>query len=252
MTCEFVWQGVVHKADLSDPVDLSIPLAADGQPNPSAWYVPPPSMTPVRGDGFVGAVVEGGSVNFRNISFNPHGHGTHTECMGHITPVVHPVDPLFRNRPAFFPCAVLTVQPQQLGGDWVVKPDALDAMAELQWPPALVIRTLPNDPSKTTQNWSNTNPPYLSAEVTQQLATHGVQHLLIDLPSVDREVDGGRLEAHHAFWGLPNNLRPSSTITEMVYTPQNVSDGMWLLHLGVAPFMNDASPSRPVLYPVIA
>ena len=34
---------------------------------------------------WVGDVKQGGSVNFRNISFNPHGNGTHTECVGHIS-----------------------------------------------------------------------------------------------------------------------------------------------------------------------
>ena len=52
---------------------------------------------------------------------------------------------------------------------------------------------------------------------------------LVDLPSVDREVDGGRLEAHHAFWGLPDNPRHHCTITELVYVPSNAPDGMYLL-----------------------
>ena len=54
----------------------------------SAWYVDPMSdiQRPYETDeGFTGSVAEGGSVNFRNIAFNPHGNGTHTECLGHIT-----------------------------------------------------------------------------------------------------------------------------------------------------------------------
>ena len=86
----------------------------------------------------------------------------------------------------------------------------------------------------------------------RRLVENGVEHILVDLPSVDREVDGGRLEAHRAFWGLPNDPRPGCTITELVYVPQNAPDGMYLLHLGVAPFVNDASPSRPVLFPLEA
>ena len=34
---------------------------------------------------WVASVQEGASVNFNNIAFNPHAHGTHTECVGHIT-----------------------------------------------------------------------------------------------------------------------------------------------------------------------
>ena len=57
--------------------DLSVPLV-DGEGNLRAWYVDPPVFEPVRANGFIGSVAEGGAVNFRNIFFNPHGHGTHT------------------------------------------------------------------------------------------------------------------------------------------------------------------------------
>ena len=62
---------------LNEGIDCSIPLSASEQ-NPRAWYVDQPVIEPVRGNGWVGAVAEGGSVNFRNVFFNPHGHGTHT------------------------------------------------------------------------------------------------------------------------------------------------------------------------------
>ncbi len=73
--------GVEYKADLNQPLDISIPLSPDG---PRAWYVDPMTIEPVRTDRFTGSVAEGGDVNFRNIFFNPHGHGTHTESVGHI------------------------------------------------------------------------------------------------------------------------------------------------------------------------
>ena len=252
MHCDFSWGAHTYRADLSRGIDLSIPLAANGHPNPSAWYVEPAEMTPVKGDEFVGSVELGGSVNFRNITFNPHGHGTHTECLGHITPKIHAVDPLFRNKRGHFPCAVLTVTPESRAGDLIIDKQALDALEGNPWPEALVVRSLPNDVSKRHRNWSNTNPPYFTVGFMLRLVEHGVKHILVDLPSVDREVDGGRLEAHHAFWGLPNHPRPNCTITELIYVPQNAPDGLYLLHLGVAPFENDASPSRPVLFPLEA
>ncbi|MDA9756046.1 cyclase family protein [Flavobacteriales bacterium] len=250
MRCVFERQGNECEADLTKPVDLSLVLAGNGKPNPSAWYVAHPSMQPVRGDGFVGAVAEGGSVNFRDVTFNPHGHGTHTECLGHITPDVHPVDPLFRNQQAHVPCQLITVQPEKRDDDFVIDAACLAAING-PLPRALVVRTLPNGKDKATRSWSNTNPPYFTVDFMDALVRQGVEHLLVDLPSVDREVDGGRLAAHHAFWGLPDNPRPHCTITELVYAPQSVSDGLYLLHLGVAPMDNDAAISRPVLYPVV-
>src|SRR5690554_8206356 len=79
------------KVNLSKGIDLSIPLSND-EKNPLAWYVKPPRFEPVMEDGWVGSVKKGGAVNFRNIFFNPHGHGTHTECLGHITPEIHSIN----------------------------------------------------------------------------------------------------------------------------------------------------------------
>jgi hypothetical protein len=80
------------------------------------------------------------------------------------------------------------------------------------------------------------------------MANNGIDHLLLDLPSVDREVDGGALAAHRAFWNYPENPRMKATITELIYVPSKVQDGQYFLNLQVAPIENDASPSRPVLY----
>ncbi|MBK9767712.1 MAG: hypothetical protein IPP63_12210 [Chloracidobacterium sp.] len=38
-----------------------------------------------------------------------------------------------------------------------------------------------------------------------------------------------------------------STITELIYVPNEVSDGVYLLNLQIAPFATDAAPSRPML-----
>jgi len=249
MICAFTWGGVPHEADLTRPVDLSVTLRNDPS-NPTAWYVQPPRFEPVRGEGFVGAVAEGGSVNFRDVHFNPHGHGTHTECVGHITRDVHPVDPLFRNQPSHFPCLLVSAQPRHTKGDGVLDLANVPLPDHGELPPALVVRTLPNDPTKAQRQWSNTNPPYFVPEFIHHIVRRGVMHLLVDVPSVDREVDGGQLASHHAFWNVPDNPDLHRSITELVYVPQNVSDGLYLLHLGVAPMHNDAATSRPVLYPL--
>ena len=94
-------------------------------------------------------------------------------------------------------------------------------------------------------------PSAVTVAFMDKLVQQGVLHLLVDLPSVDREVDGGRLEAHHAFWRVPDNPRQGCSITELIYMPSSAPDGMYLLHLGVAPMDNDAAISRPVLYPLV-
>jgi kynurenine formamidase len=99
-------------------------------------------------------------------------------------------------------------------------------------------------------NYSNTKPPYLLEEAIAYLNELQVEHLLIDLPSVDKEQDGGKLAAHHAFWQYPHNTQKNKTITELIYVPNEVDDGTYLLNLQIAPFENDASPSKPIIYKV--
>jgi arylformamidase len=82
----------------------------------------------------------------------------------------------------------------------------------------------------------------------EYIASTGVKHLLLDLPSVDRESDEGKLIAHRIFWNYPSNMNLERTITEMIFVDNNIPDGTYLLELQVASFNNDASPSRPVIY----
>ena len=72
--------------------DLSITMG-EGRGS-RAWYVDFMKLMVVRANGFLGSVAEGGAVNFRDVQFNPHGNGTHTECVGHISPEAHSVNEL--------------------------------------------------------------------------------------------------------------------------------------------------------------
>jgi arylformamidase len=240
--------GKQYKVDFFKPVDLSIPLR-NGE-GVSAWYVDPPRIQPVRNENWVGSVSEGGSVNFRNIFFNPHGHGTHTECVGHISAEVESVNKSFERY--MFIAEVITLLPlQAVNGDFVITRKQLQGiLSPADKPEAVIIRTLSNGPAKLHMNYSNTNPPYILKEAIEFLNEIGVMHLLIDMPSVDREKDDGRLEAHRAFWNYPEDRQLRKTITEMIYVPNEVFDGTYLLEMQVAAFENDAAPSRPVIYKV--
>ena len=56
------------------------------------------------------------------------------------------------------------------------------------------------------------------------------------------------LAAHHAFWNYPAVTDLRRTITEMIHVPDEVRDGEYILELQVPHFINDAAPSRPLLY----
>jgi kynurenine formamidase len=237
-----------HYIETNKPLDISIGLRA-GNDNPRAWYVDPPRFEPVRANGFLGSVQEGGSVNFRDVYFNPHGHGTHTECCGHITPEVFSVNKTLTKY--FFKATLISILPDVLeNGDHVIFAHHFSSLTKTDFSEALVIRTLGNQEDKKSKNYSDSNPAYLDLSVMDVIQQLSVQHLLIDLPSVDRESDGGALAFHHAFWNVPNQPNLSKTITELIYVEDCIEDGEYILELQIAPFENDASPSRPVLYKI--
>ncbi len=236
-----------YTVDLAKPLDISIPLRASSK-NPNAWYVGNPTIQPVELEGWVGKVSKGASVNFNDIYFNPHAHGTHTECVGHITKEFHSVNKALTR--FFFLAEVISITPQEKEGDAIITKRDVEEKLDGKSPESLVIRTLPNPISKKEKNYSHTNWPYLEQDLARYLCELGVKHLLIDLPSVDKEKDEGKLLAHKAFWNFPEAIREEATITEFIYVPNNIADGTYLLNLQIASFENDASPSKPVLYQI--
>jgi kynurenine formamidase len=245
--------------DLSKPIDISIPLTNTDE-NPIAWYIEKPVIEPVVFGDWIGKVSEGkSSTNFNNIFFNPHGHGTHTECLGHITNDFYSINQSLKQ--FFFFAKLITIEPEKFGDDLVITKNqvekALSTSTSLSVTnEALIIRTLPNEKEKKSRKYSNTNPPYLSEEAAVFIRESEIQHLLIDLPSVDKEHDEGKLLAHKAFWNVKDTLnlnadaRLSATITEMIYVPDEIEDGNYILNLQIASFENDASPSKPILYKI--
>jgi arylformamidase len=247
-------QGRTLTVNLSHGLDISIPLSSNG---PRAWFVDKAIVAPVINQHFTGSVALGGAVNFNNIQFNPHGHGTHTESVGHIAHEVFPISTALVQY--FFLSQVISISPEQVMvedgwqkiGDSIITKEQLQTAIKNKITEALVIRTMPNNLDKKTKNYSNTNFCYIENEALSWLAAQGVQHLLVDLPSVDREADGGLLKSHRAFWNYPHATRKHSTITEFIYVADTIADGEYLLNLQVASFENDAAPSRPVLFKLL-
>ncbi len=237
-----------YQIDLAQPLDISIPITGKND-TVNAWYVGPPKIQPHSNGDFIGSIAAGASTNFYDIWFNPHAHGTHTECIGHISKEHQSINGKFDRY--FFMAKLLTVAPIKMEEDFVITREQLQHLILEDRPQALVIRTNPNSPTKLKRQYSNTNPPYLLEEAMEFIKTIGVEHLLIDLPSVDKEKDKGALLAHKAFWNFNAEQRLGATITEFIFVPDSIMDGNYVLNLQVAPFDNDASPSRPVLYKIM-
>lgn len=253
--------------ELDRPVSIAAEMSF-GSESLRHFGAPVASARPLVLPGFAGNVVAGASCNCSTITLTPHCNGTHTECAGHLT--VQPLD-AFRIVPfGLVPAALVTVAPesasrssntataQPRAHDKVVTARLLAAAWPEQSPPmsavrALVIRTLPNPKDKL--ECLDTVPPYLSPDAALWIVERGIDHLIVDLPSVDRVQDEGHLVAHRIFFGLPPGVRELDqarrarcTITELAYVPDAVADGEYLLELQVPAIAGDAVPSRPLLY----
>lgn len=253
MTLEIA--GKNYAAELSAPLAIAIPVRFD-EAQLSAFGAPPAKREIYEADGFVGSVSQGGSCNCGTYTITPHCNGTHTECVGHITAASITIDDILQDN--HLPATLVSVTPKPQGDDLVITREALEALldsAPEEFLTALVVRTLPNDADKVSRSYGAEMPPYFNAEALEYIAASGVQHLLVDMPSVDRLDDGGKLANHRIFWGMAagetETDEPSrNTITELVYVPDAIPDGAYLLNLQVAAFKSDAAPSRPVLYKV--
>lgn len=237
-----------YRIDLSKPLDISLGLRGDSK-NPVAWYLGPPVIQPVKDGGFIGKVTEGAPVNFNSISFNPHAHGTHTENVGHITREFHSINQSLKN--FFFTAKLISVTPEKWLEDFEITKKLIQDLLQKGETEALVLRTLPNYSEKRSRKYSHTNWPFLTQNAATYIRECGVQHMLIDLPSVDKEKDDGKLLAHKAFWNYPKNTRFDATITELIYVPNTIPDGKYILNLQIASFENDATPSKPLLFKIL-
>jgi len=255
--------------DFSRPYDLSVELDFEG-PQVRHFGAPRASSQPYSVPGFPGSVARGASCNCDSITLIPHCNGTHTECVGHLTR-----EPLHAQRivpRTLLPALLLSVKPVRsdetaestdpapVAGDRLVTRGALQAA----WPAessfvarALVIRTLPNEPAKRTRDYTDMTPPYLTREAALYVVERGIEHLIVDLPSIDRSHDEGRLTVHRVFFGLPAGesalaraARSRCTVTELAYIPEVAADGTYLLELQVPAINGDAVSSRPLLYGV--
>jgi kynurenine formamidase len=139
-----------------------------------------------------------------------------------------------------------TSDPTPQPGDSLITRSAIDS----SWPKSMAF-----DPQALIIRTRGPSTAYLTREAAQTIVRRGIQHLVIDLPSIDREHDAGRLTAHRVFFGLPPSAislehvtRPQATVTELASIPDELADGPYLLELQVPAWRGDAVPSRPLLY----
>jgi len=214
-------------------------------------------------------LLAGSTVNCEKVELCCHGNGTHTEGIGHI--VKERISVLSCKVPFMCLALVVSVTGVQADGedsDEIISEQALEQACaifteeQVNAADALVVRTLGKyEPdSNRGRNYSGTNPPYFSQNCMHYMVQNlGVKHLMVDLPSVDKEQSGSTVPNHAIFFGIEpgctsaeHSKRKDCTITELANLHAGLQDGLHLLSLQVAPIEMDAAPSRPILYPCTA
>lgn len=245
MKINLIWEGKKLEADLSKPLSIALPIR-DGDKNPNCYFANPVRFEVIRGDGFVGSTKLGGPVNHQKLTLSPHGNGTHTECYGHITDLGAVIVEKLKSFHHF--AQLISLKPVELEGDLVIDRTTVKKAKLQKGINSLVIRTLPNSDEKQTKVYSGQNPPYFTEDAMDYIVDCNIEHLVTDLPSVDREQDGGNLLAHKSFWNIKDSVRENATITELAFIPDHIKDGLYLLNLQILSLHMDASPSNPNLY----
>ncbi len=241
---------LVEKGELKASVnldagnDISIAVRKDG--NVNCYYLSDPEFKYFESPQFVGSLAKGGSVNCERISLYAHASGTHTECALHVLPVNF--DMRHVQIPSLQFARLITVMPERMGEDFVITAEAMKQLTNPEGIEALVVRTLPNEESKLTRNYSDTNPVYFEPEALGVLRDMGFKHLITDIPSIDKESDEGRLAAHKNWFTVAGEVPADRTVTELVYVPDTVADGLYVLSMQVPSIETDAVPSRIILY----
>ena len=236
-----------YEIDLDKPLEIGIPLNPFHK-NPSCFYAGQPTASPMIYEGYVCSKEAGAPVNFYEMKFVPHGNGTHTECVGHISSDFEKVNNKINN--PFFVSELISIKPKLLeNGDHVITKDQLNERIRHE-SSALIIRTIPNFINKINKNYTETNPPYLTEDAMRFIVDKKYKHLLLDLPSVDKEKDDGLVMNHKIFWDVEQQLRQEKTISELIFVPDNIVDGKYILQLNISNIVLDAVPSRPVLFQI--
>ncbi len=235
-----------YQINFEKAIDLSLPISRNE--NPSAFYLQKAQYQTVEAGTFIGDISRGGSCNCENIIFNPHGDGTHTECAGHVAGQNIYINDVLKK--FMFPAILISLSLSEKNGDFYIDAEQLGAeLAHQKTFPAeaIIIRTIPNNTNKKTMDYSGTNPAYFDAAGIDILNIMGIKHILTDLPSLDKE-DDSQLLAHKRFFAYPNKWNLEKTVTEMIFVPDEIKDGKYLLNLQIASFESDASPSKPIIY----
>ena len=263
MKAKISFKTIDFEVNFSKGNDISIAINFNGE-QPNTYGVEGATSKPYKDGQFIGDTRKGGPCNFETYSFTPHCNGTHTECIGHITD--ERVSILTSLNQEMIRATLISITPKKTSENYTPNLNKEDLVItkkdlELQlkdinpaFLQALIVRTIPNLENKKSRDYMKVAPAFFSIDAMKYIVSLGVDHLLVDTPSVDRLLDEGHLSAHNIFWETKgkefNPNTQNKTITEMIFVPSSLEEGPYLLNLQIPAFISDAAPSRPIIYKI--
>ena len=238
-----------YKVNTHEGVDLSIRNDFLGS-GPIFYGAEQPQVNAFRSGDFVGDMKEGGSCNVPIVTLDIHCTGTHTESIAHVLDSEEKISDVCPK--GMIPASLTSVELQEanktnesyhcdMSNELVITKDELQK-STLEPNNALIIRTLPNDRSKKKRIYDIEPAPFFTNDAIDHINVLGVQHLLVDIPSIDKADDGGHLENHKRFF------KQGKTISELLFIPDDLKDGFGFLQIQIPNWGLDAAPSRPIFY----
>jgi hypothetical protein len=267
--------GVTYQVILDRVESIAIELDFEGK-QPQHFGVSPASAKPYLAGSFVGDTRQGGSCNCDEITLVPHCVGTHTESIGHVTDDHRALIDCVKT--FITPATLISVvaesgedcnenyQPLIENADSIIslkalqqKLGSLEDNKNNEFIKTLIVRTLPNLSEKQfNQYGDDCRPPFFSNDAMDFISQLPIEHLIVDVPSIDKMYDDGMLSNHRIFWALPPlgkavdaNSQTQRTVTELAFIDNSIKDGLYLMNLQFPAWRTDAVPSKPTLYPLI-
>ena len=253
-----------YKVDTTQHIDLSIPYDFNGD-QPNFFNVKKGTVKPFESNLTSYSIADGAGCNVPEISMNIHCTGTHTECVGHLLKTPSSVSECIEE--LYLPTILITIKPIDFincsdsyhvdvnDDEKVISNDLIKEQYEKyakHKPSSIIIRTLPNLKEKQFYSFAE-NPPAFFTNDALKFLSNKIQHLVVDIPSIDRMEDDGILGNHRIFWSKKSNIDNSmdvnskKTITELAYVPNDVEDGFYFMNIQMPHFKLDAAPSRPII-----
>jgi arylformamidase len=234
----------------------------DGTRSVNAFHFSPITLKTVELEGqFIGDVTRGGSCNVDTLQYIPHGL-THLETSAHIlSPSVNP--PTVKDIPLENLSGIvylIDLSRRGMKKGELIPPGVIQKKLEALTLPVSML-ALKTHSSMLPEDYDFSGKDFLSLAPETARVIHDyrspnrIDCLILDLPSIDPESDGGKLAAHREYFGLPqtgHNAKDNEkrTLVELAWFA-NLEEGYYYAVITPPRFETHAVTTGIILHPLL-